>query len=189
MRKRRDNIHETPDVTHIHNPEVAHEESDVNIKAILQFTFGLLIFFLISLALMKLMYNFLEQREVKREMKSPPGPMALTEAERRPPHPRLQAAPGFGDDLELGDGKNLELQAPQAEYRILKERWRLALVEGQKDATTGAVTALPIKDAMEQVVRQGLPARPQAEGQKTYGQAQEVPSQSSSGRTMEVRRQ
>jgi hypothetical protein len=189
MRKRRDNIHETPDVTHIHNPEVAHEESDVNIKAILQFTFGLLIFFLISLGLMKLMYNFFEQREVKREMKSPPGPMALTEAERRPPNPRLQAAPGFGDDLELGEGENLELQAPQAEYRILSERWRQALEKGQKDPATGAVTALPIEDAMKQVIQQGLPARPQAEGQKTYGQVQEVPSQSSSGRTMEVRRQ
>lgn len=189
MRKRRDDIHETPDVTYIHNPEVAHEESDVNIKGILQFTVGLLLFFLISLGLMRLMYNFLEKREAQREQKTASGPMALTEKERLPPEPRLQAAPGFGEDLNLGEGKNLELQAPQAEYRILSARWRDALEKGQKDESTGAVIALPIEEAMKKVVEQGLPARPVAAGQKTYEGAMEIPAYSSSGRTMEKRKQ
>jgi hypothetical protein len=189
MRKRRDDIHETPDVTYIHNPEVAHEVSDVNIKGILQFTFGLLIFFLISLGLMKLMYNFFEQREARQEMKAPAGPMALTEKERLPQGPRLQAAPGFGDDLSLGEGKNLELQAPQAEYRILSARWQEVLDKGQKDPQTGAVIALPIEEAMKQLTQKGLPSRPTANGQKNYEQVMEMPSYSSSGRTMEKRKQ
>ena len=33
-RGQRDDIHETPDVSHIQNPDVTHEESDVNVKAI-----------------------------------------------------------------------------------------------------------------------------------------------------------
>lgn len=189
MKKRRDDIHETPDVTYIHNPEVAHEVSDVNIKAILQFTVGLLVFAIFVHVLMWLMLKTFEAREVRREEKSPPGPMAFTPKERLPPEPRLQAAPGFGADLQLPEGKTLELQAPQAEYRILRERWQAMLDNGQKDEKTGAVTALPIEQAIKQVAAQGLPARPAADGQKTYQQTMEMPSYSSSGRMMEVRRQ
>ena len=139
--------------------------------------------------LMWLMLKTFEAREVKRELKSPPGPMALTPREHLPPEPRLQAAPGFGEDLELGEGKNLELKAPQAEYGILSERWKEVLEKGQRDAKTGAVTAIPIEQAIKQVAQQGLPARNAAAGQKTYRQAMEIPSYSSSGRMMEVRRQ
>ena len=189
MRKRRDDIHTTPDVTHIHNPAVAHEASDVNIKAILKFTLGLLFFGIFVSVLMWWMLKFFEGRSVKQEQKSPPGPMALTEKERLPAEPRLQAAPGFGDDLDLGEGKNLALLPPATEFKVLSERWKEILERGQKDAKTGAVTAIPIEQAMKQLVQQGLPSRPAAEGQKTFDQAREVPAYSSAGRTMEVRRQ
>lgn len=189
MRKRRDDIHETPDVTHIHNPEVAHETSDVNVKAILQFTAGLLVAgILIHVAMWGLLEVF-EAREAKQEQKTPASPMALKENERLPAVPRLQGAPGFGDDLSLPEGKNLELAAPQSEYRILSERWREVLEKGQRDEKTGTVIAIPIEQAIKQVAQQGLPYRPGADGQKTYRQAMEMPSFSSSGRMMEMRRQ
>lgn len=188
MRIRRDDIHTTPDVTHIHNPTVAHEASDVNIKAILQFTLGLLLVGITVSALMWWMLKFFEGQSVKQEQKSPPGPMALTEKERLPAEPRLQGAPGFGDDLDLGEGKNLPVP-PEIEYKVLSQRWREMLERGQKDAITGAVTAIPIEQAMKQLVQQGLPSRPAAEGQETFDQAREVPAYSSAGRTMEVRRQ
>lgn len=191
MRKRRDDIHETPDVTYIHNPEVAHEESDVNVRALLQFALGLFIFLVVSLGLMRLMYNFLESREAKQEMKKPSGPMALKPEERLPPgdQPRLQAAPGFGVTLKNGERRSLELQAPQAEYRVLQEEWSKELKDGVKDPQTGAMTALPIEQAMKQVIQQGLPARAATEKQKSYEQMMEIPAYSSSGRTMEKRRQ
>lgn len=189
MRLRRDDIHTTPDVTHIHNPEVAHEVSDVNIKAILQFSAGLLLFGIIVHVLMWMMLRFFEAREVKRELKSPPSPMALTEKERLPQEPRLQLAPGFGDDLNLGTGKNLELQAPDTEYKVLSVRWREMLERGERDPATGEVKSLPIDEAIRQVVQQGLPARRDLEGQKLYRKAMEIPAYSSSGRTTEVRRQ
>lgn len=189
MKKRRDDIHTTPDVTYIHNPEVAHETSDVNIKAILIFTFCLLFGGILVSVLMWGMLKLLDAREVKREQKSPPRPMALTEKERLPVEPRLQAAPGFGDDLKIGDGKNLELQAPDTEYKVLIARWKEILERGQKDATTGAVTALPIEQAKRQLLEKGVPIRSTTQGQKTYGQAMEYPADSSAGRTMEMRRQ
>lgn len=189
MRKRRDDIHTTPDVTHIHNPEVAHEASDVNIKAILQFTLGLLLFGILVSVLMWGLLKFFEKRSARQEQKSRPGPMALTEKERLPSEPRLQAAPGFGDDLELGEGKNLALMPPETEYKVLSERWKMVLDYGQKDPKTGEMTVLPIEQAIKKLVEQGLPARPQAEGQKSFEQSREFPAYSSAGRTMEVRRQ
>lgn len=189
MRKRRDDIHKTPDVTYIHNPAVAHEASDVNIKAILQFTVGLLAFGIFVSILMWFTLKLFEKRSAKLDQKSPPGPMALTEKERLPAEPRLQAAPGFGDDLDLGEGKNLALLPPAAEYMVLSERWRQVLEQGQKDPATGVMAAIPIEQAMKQLVQQGLPSRPAAAGQETFDQAREVPAYSSAGRTMEVRRQ
>lgn len=191
MKKRREDIHTTPDVTYIHNPAVAHEASDVDIKAILKFAVWLLVIGLFVSALMWWMLKFFEAREAKREQKAPPGPMALTEKERLPREsvPRLQAAPGYGDDLDIGEGKNLELQAPDAEYKILSARWREILERGKKDNTTGAITAVPIEQAKQRVLEQGLPVRPKAPGQKTYEQAMEFPAYSSAGRTMEIRKQ
>lgn len=191
MGKKRDDIHETPDVTYIHNPEVSHEASDVNIKGIIQFTFGLLVAMVLVIVLMKLMYNVFEARERRQELKTPTGPMALSNEERLPPEDksRLQAAPGFGVTLKDGQRVNLELQAPQAEYRVLKKEWDRELRDGAMDPKTGTVTALPIEQAMKQVVQQGLPSRQTGAGQQTYQQTMEMPSYSSSGRMMEMRKQ
>ena len=189
MKKQRDDIHTTPDVTYIHNPDVAHEASDVNIKAILQFTLGLLIVAILIHFLIWGMIKALEARSAKLSEKAPPGPMALSPKERLPAVPRLQAAPGFGDDLNLGEGKNLELQAPEMEYKILSERWNEILTSGQKNDSTGVVTAIPIDQAKSRLLQQGLPSRPSAEGQESYEQATKFPAYSSAGRTMETRRQ
>lgn len=189
MKKRHDDIHTTPDVTYIHNPAVAHESSDVNIKAVLLFALCLLVGGLLVSVLVWGMLKVLEDRSVKQDQKSPSGPMALTEKERLPVEPRLQAAPGFGENLNLGEGKNLELQAPDSEYKILSARWRAILENGVNDPTTGSVTAIPIEQAKQKLLQKGLAVRAAAEGQKTYEQAMEIPAYSSAGRTMEMRRQ
>lgn len=181
--KRRDDIHETPDVSHIQNPDVQHEESDVNVRAILMFVGGLLVFAILVHVLMWLMLNFFEAQEAKQETK--PGPMAFSQEERVPPEPRLQAAPGF-----QAEGQNLELQAPQAEYKVIREKWDKVLKEGTVDEKTGARTAIPIKDAMRQVLEQNaLKSRPADSNQQAVDQAGAMPSYSSSGRMMEKRTQ
>jgi hypothetical protein len=185
MRKtrQRDNIHETPDVSYIQNPDVQHEESDVNVRAILLFVGGLLVFALLVHVLMWLLLNFFQTQEAKREPK--PGPMALSKEERRPPEPRLQSAPGF-----QAEGQNLELQAPQAEYRVVREKWDETLEKGTVDEKTGARTAIPIKDAMKELLEQNaLKSRPLDGNQQAVDQVGEMPSYSSSGRMMEKRMQ
>src|SRR3712207_3329269 len=93
--KKRDDIHETPDVSYIQNPDVQHEESDVNVRGILVFVAGLFLLMAVTLLLMHFMLNFFEKQEAARETR--PDPMALTEErDRLPPEPRLQGARGFG---------------------------------------------------------------------------------------------
>jgi hypothetical protein len=182
--RRRDDIHETPDVSHIQNPDVTHEESDVNVRGILIFVAGLFVLMAVTLLLMYYMLNFFEAQEAKREPQ--PGPMAFTEKERIPPEPRLQSAPGF-----QAEGQNLELREPQAEIKVIRKRWDEVLQNGTTDEQTGTRTAIPIKDAMKQVIEQNtLKSRPlEGNQQQATDQLGEMPSYPSSGRMMEKRRQ
>ena len=75
-RKRKDDIHETPDVSHIQNPDVSHEASDVHVGSIAKFVIGLFVLTLISFLLMKLLYNVLETLESQAD--PPPRPMAMS---------------------------------------------------------------------------------------------------------------
>jgi hypothetical protein len=188
-RKRKDNIHETPDVTHIQNPDVSHEASDVHVGSIVKFVVGLFFLTVITFVLMKLLYNVLEDRATKADPR--PRPMAMSEQERMPPEPRLQAAPGFG--VNLGEGKemiNLQLREPQAEYNEMRKIWNDAL-SGKPDPRTGRA-GMPIEEAMKKVTEDGtLRARPQAEGpQQAIGTGgMDIPSYQSSGRMTEKRDQ
>jgi hypothetical protein len=185
---KKDDIHETPDVTHIQNPDVSHEASDVNIGSIVKFVIGLFVLTVISFVLMKLLYNVLETRAAQAD--PPRRPMAMTEKERLPPEPRLQAAPGFG--VNLGEGKemiNLQLREPQAEYREMRKIWDEAL-EGRPDPRTG-MSSMPIEEAMKKVTEDGsIKTRPQADGQQPMGAGgMDIPSYQSSGRMTEKRDQ
>src|SRR5947209_15252080 len=139
MRKKRDylldDIHRTPDVAHIQNPDVSHEKSDVNVRSIVMFAGGLLVFGLIVHFLIAFMLKYLEDRAHRAD--PPPRPMALLEKERIPPEPRLQGAPGFG--VGLGEGKQpirLELKEPAAEYNEMRKIWDDDL-KGLPDPRTG----------------------------------------------------
>lgn len=187
-KKRKDDIHETPDVSHIQNPDVSHEASDVNVGSIIKFVIGLFVLTVISFVLMKLLYNVLENRAAQAD--PPARPMAMSEKERLPPEPRLQGAPGFG--VNLGEGKeriNLQLREPQAEYNELRKIWDLALA-GKPDPRTGLVS-MPIEEAMKKISEDGsLRSRPPADGQQPIGVGgMDIPSYQSSGRMTEKRDQ
>ncbi|HCX28809.1 MAG TPA: hypothetical protein DHU55_03415 [Blastocatellia bacterium] len=184
-------ITETPDVSHIKNVDVTHEASDVNVGGILKFVLGLTIFAVFVQVLMWGMFRLLNAQE---ERKDPPsGPMAMTEQERRPPDPKLQAAPGFGVKLENGQWVPLENGKPQAEYRVLRGQWEEVLKEGVRDQS-GKVVGLPIDQAMQQVVQNGLPSRVkeiplEGPGNRAEDYGVDMPTAASSGRTTEKRRQ
>ena len=188
MRKKsKDDIHVTPDVTHIQNPDVSHEASDVDVGTIIKFVVGLFFLIVISFILMQLLYKVLEDRATKAD--PPPRPMAMSEKERLPPEPRLQAAPGFG--VNLGDGKfiNLQLREPQAEYNELQKVWNQVL-EGKPDPRDGKIS-MPVEEAKKKVLEDGnLKSRPPADGQQQMGTGgMDIPSYQSSGRMTEKRDQ
>jgi hypothetical protein len=98
-------VTETPDVSHVRNPDVTHEMSDVNVPGILKFVVGLVVMTFGVYILMWLLFSFFNAQEVRKEGEAPPGPMAMTEQESLPPEPRLQASKGFGgSSLKMVNG-------------------------------------------------------------------------------------
>ena len=177
---------ETPDVSHIRNVEVTHEASDVNVRAVLTFVLVLTIATATVSVGLWLLFKYFNAEEGKQK---PPGPMALSQYERLPPEPRLQAAPGFAVTLENGERINLQNQAPQAEYRVLKHEWERVL-KGELKDQSGNPVAIPIDQAMQQVVSgQGLPTRAQTAPGKLQDYAPSLPTAWSSGRETEKRLQ
>ncbi|HEV7744609.1 MAG TPA: hypothetical protein VGO56_06415 [Pyrinomonadaceae bacterium] len=169
-------VTETPDVSHIRNIDVTHEASDVSVVGIATFVGGLTILCGLVFVLMWGMFRFLNAQETEKEPQA--GPMAMTEQERLPPAPRLQAAKGFGVKLENGESVNLELREPEAEYRLLREQWaqRLNCKSGDGVVTTNCV---PIDVAIEKLIQSGVPVR----SEKSWGSADApAPTAWSSGR-------
>ena len=156
-------VTETPDVSHIKNLDVTHEASDVSVSGILKFVFGLTALTVAVFLLMWGMFHFLNAQETGKE--PPAGPMAMTEQERLPPEPRLQAARGFGVKLEDGKYVDLEKREPEAEYRVLHEQWERRLNCKRDDLPPGTIddkplNCLPINWAIDLLfTSKGLPTR------------------------------
>ncbi len=175
-------VTETPDVSHIKNPDVTHEASDVSVSGVAKFVVGLTVLGIVVFVLMWGMFRFLYAQETEKE--PDPGPMAMKPEERLPPDPRLQAAKGFGVKLENGEWVNLENREPEAEYRVLREQWELVLKEGARDQS-GKIVTLPIDQAMDKVV--GLPSRvkeisEEGPGWRAEDYGIDLPTDASSGR-------
>ena len=157
---------ETPDVSHIKNVDVTHEADNVNISGILKFVMGLTVLGVVVFVLMWGMFRLLNAQEAEKE--PPAGPMAMTEEERLPPPPRLQAARGFGVKLENGEWVDLEKREPEAEYRVLRAQWEERLncsrVEESQSLTPKCV---PIQEAMKKLLEVGVPVRTAANNSGT----------------------
>jgi hypothetical protein len=147
-------VTETPDGSHIKNPDVTHEASDVNISGILKFVMGLTVFGVVVFVLTWGLFRFLNAQETEKE--PPAGPMAMTERERLPPEPRLQAAKGFGVKLENGETVDLEKREPEAEYKVLREQWDRRLnCSVEHEAKTPPAPCVTIDKAMDEVLAGG----------------------------------
>jgi hypothetical protein len=178
---------ETPDVSHIRNVDVTHERSDISVRGVLTFVVALTIAAIAIHIGVWLLFRYFDRQEAKAPG---PGPMALTQGERLPPEPRLQAAPGFEITLENGEKIQLGKAAPQTEYRILRQQWEENLKTGLKDSS-GNVVGMPIDAAIDKVLSGGgLPSRVKegAPG-KLQDYAISMPTAASSGRETEKRLQ
>jgi hypothetical protein len=122
--------------------------------------------------------------------------MAMTEEERLPPAPRLQAARGFGVQIPDGEWVNLENREPEAEYRVLYKQWQRELncSDGSESSHESVANhdehgehatkapCVPVADAIEKVLAAGLPSRKQDDSATSPGLR--VPTAESSGRVM-----
>src|SRR5215208_3463544 len=142
-KRRRYSIHETPDVSYITNPDVAHEESDVAVRPLLWFVGGLTVFTLVTCLAMLLMFKFFLNREMSQELA--PSPLARQGAERLPPEPRLQLQRGW--EVEVG-GKRQDLSyssdnvghvpQPWSAWLLVNAEWQRELKEyGWADEQAG----------------------------------------------------
>jgi hypothetical protein len=183
-------ITETPDVRHITNVDVMHEESDVNVKGVGTFVGILFAGLILIAALMVGLYKVFEWNAERQDARIAVSPMARTNEERLPPPPRLQAAPGFRSLDDPNDPNlNFELKHPQAEWEALQRKWEAELNNpGALDPNTQTMR-VPIEDAKRMLLEKGLPVRPnQARSEFTFA-IPDVPSYSSAGRQTEKRDQ
>lgn len=157
-----------------------YEQNLIGMRGIIYFGVGLFLLIVVTFGLMWALQNVMEDNA--RETKDVKSPLALNEQERLPPEPRLQAAPGFGVDSDKGR-VNLELMAPQSEYRELHKQWEKLWAEGQKDEKTGTEITMPIEKAKEKLMSQMPKARAEADGKKALEETRSFISYSSSGRT------
>ena len=161
--------------------EQPYEQNVIGLKGIVYFGIGLFLLIVITFALMFALLNVLEaDAKVDKKSDQPPE-MRRSENERLPPEPRLQAAPGFGVQSTNGP-VNLELRAPQSEYRELRKQWDEIVLHGAKDATTGAVSSLPIELAKERFLEQATKARSGSEAEQAAMRSRMYFTDQSSGR-------
>jgi hypothetical protein len=123
------------------NPEVVHEESDVNVRAILGFGIALVVAAVIIHVCLWWLQGLYQRQTERAQMQV--YPLAAGRQEQLPPMPRLQ-------------------EHPQQDMRELREKQQ-ALLNGYSWVNRDAgVARIPIEEAMRIVVERGLPAREKA---------------------------
>jgi hypothetical protein len=121
----------------LHNPDVAHEASDINVSAVIWFLVTLVVVAVVVQLSIGGLFRILDRIETKNDLDV--SPLAIP-AGQLPPQPRLQTTPwqdlkGFraAEDQELGS------------YGWIDEK--------------NGVAHIPIDKAKEMILQRGLPTR------------------------------
>jgi hypothetical protein len=144
------------DTSFIKNPDVAHEESDVNIRPIAWFMAWLTIATAVVMLLMIGLYRYLDNRANKQDEQER-SPLA---AERNPipPQPVLQLGP-TKPGLKAPDPTN---SSPTSEVNLMREEENLKLDHYAWIDQSKGIVYLPIERAKELALERGvLKSRPQ----------------------------
>ncbi len=121
----------------MHNPDVAHEEADINVRTVLMFAGGMAVIIMISALLMGLLFRVFSNQAAANDPQV--SPLALPSGQS-PPVPNL-----------LTD-EPAALRKFQAEEASKLEGY--GWVDQQ-----GGVARLPIDEAKKLIVQRGLPVR------------------------------
>ena len=126
-----------------------YERNIIGVRGVIYFGVGLFLLIVVTFGLMWVLQNVMEdQAKLEKDKRNPLG---LTDIERLPPEPRLQAAPGYG--VESPTGRiNLELRPPQSEWWEMQKQYKEIWANGQKTVDANGketVVTLPIDAAKE----------------------------------------
>ncbi len=157
-----------------------YETNIIGLRGIVIFAVGLFLLIVVTFGLMLVLQNVMEDQAA--ETKDTKSPMMMNERENLPPEPRLQVAPGFGMDSEQGR-VNMELKAPQSEYREMERQWEKLWAEGQKDQKTGTVVTMPIDEAKRKFLEENMKTLSGEQVEKSMDESRSIVSYSSAGRT------
>lgn len=143
-------------------PRMDLEDKDIDIAAIIKFTVVLIVTtVIIYIATVGLFKGF----EWWEEYNSPPLNSLYKERAKEPPKPLLQTNSTQFSDLK--------------EFRAKEEK---ILKEGDS-----ASSKIPMDQAIEQLLKKGLPSRPESEAQSFIDKAEKMPSDQSGGQNFERR--
>jgi hypothetical protein len=145
----------------LENPEVAHEESDINVRAILWFV-GILVATTLTIHLT--MYGLFVGLDRFDARNDPPASPLMAPAGQLPPEPRLQTTP-WEDLKKFRADEDLHLHS-----------------YGWVDKTAG-VAHLPIDKAKALLLQRGLPTR-ETSSDPTQGTRVAASGESSGGRNI-----
>ena len=137
------------------NPEVHHEGSDVDVKAILWFTVIFVVFGIVTHVF--LYFHFLAMRKMERTPELLPVSYVDQGQQKLPPEPRLQPFPG--PDPQGGTLSPLEALPPGDMAKMRADEDQLLHGYGWANRATGMVR-VPIDRAKELALERGFTVAP-----------------------------
>jgi hypothetical protein len=149
----------------LYNEDVAHEDSDVNIRQLIGYTIGLLALCLAAAAVVLVVFNMLEGQAAKADPVLSPNAIP---AGQQPPEPRL-----------LVNEPGALLKQREAEAEMLGKY-------GWVDQAAG-VARVPIDEAKKLLLQRGVPIRVDAPADPWLGTHSPARGESSSGRAIPLR--
>ena len=166
--------HHPGDHDELHNEDVAHEHSDVNLRAIAMSAVVLVVVVLVSQVLMYLMFVWLEDTAAARDPQ--PSPLAPPATQM----PSTTDSPYFSAGVP---GPQLLTNEPMALRKYRAEQQKRLQGSGFDEQT--GIAHIPIDQAKRLILQRGLPAREGA-APPTFGVRPPVRGEASGGRTITV---
>jgi hypothetical protein len=162
------------DPAELHNVDVAHEHSDINIRKLVAAALGLAAITAAVAVLMWGVFRFLEGQAAERDQAAAPSPLAAP-ASQMPP--RMSGQPVFsptpGPRLLTNEYAVLEENRRSEEQRLNGYGWT--------DESAG-VAHMPVSEAKKLILERGLPVRGGDPIDPTLGTQRPARGEASSGR-------
>jgi hypothetical protein len=163
------------DPAELHNEDVAHEHTDVNIKAILMFAAGLVVVAAVVHVLMAVMFGWLERQAKKNDPQLSPLSAAAPEMPER-----TRESPFFG---HARGGAQLLTNEPMALRKLRGDEDKRLHGYGWVEGKPG-VAHMPLSEAKKLILERGVPTRAGDPLDPNIGTSAAAMGEASGGRTI-----